>query len=493
MSRDRHAVVIGAGMGGLAAAIDLASAGMRVTVFERQAVPGGKMHELEIGGSRIDSGPTVLTMRWVFDALFEAAGASLDGAVRLRPAERLARHAWPDGSRLDLYPDVSRSAAAIAEFAGPAEADAYRRFAGRARQVFETLDAAFMRAERPGPFGLTLSLGARGWPRLVAARPFTTLWRELGRRFSDPRLQQLFARYATYTGSSPFAAPATLMLIAYAEQAGVWYVENGMQRLAEALAGLAVSLGCDLETGCGVRKIEARRGSVTGVELDDGRRLRCDAVVYNGDAAALAAGLAGDDVAEAHPPRRREPRSLSAITWSLRGRAQGFPLDYHTVFFGDDYADEFAAIFERKSLTTRPTVYVCAQDRPAPSSVDGQPERLFLLINAPPRPFGQDEIGAIAERTFAQLAAQGLAIDAEDDGAVVTSPDDYAARFPGSGGSIYGWPTHGWSGSFRRSGSRAAVGGLYLAGGTVHPGPGVPMAALSGRIAARSVRSDLGI
>lgn len=484
-------VVIGAGIGGLAAAIDLAADGMRVTLLESHATPGGKMREHAVGDFRIDAGPTVFTMRWVFEALFEHAGATFGDCVNAIQADALARHSWPDGSRLDLFTDLERSVDAIGDFAGAAEADAYRRFARASQQIFETLDHSFMRSERPSPVGLTATLGLGGLPRLYATKPFTSLWRELGRIFKDARLQQLFGRYATYCGSSPFDAPATLMLIAHAERAGVWHLAGGMHQLAQAMGDLASRLGVDCRYDTKVARIVTTGQRACGVELRNGERIDADAVVFNGDVAALNCGLLGDDLRDATPTRDGERRSLSAITWSLAAETQGFPLDYHTVFFGSDYPDEFASIFERDTVTAEPTVYICAKGRttqPAPSG----PEPLLLLVNAPPRPFGADELAGIEQRTFAFLRRHGLTIDRSDDAGIRTTPNEFADLFPGTAGAIYGWPTHGWTGSFKRHGSRARVAGLYLAGGTVHPGPGVPMVAQSGRLAAAAVRADFG-
>ncbi len=485
-----HVVVIGAGIGGLSAAIDLAARGARVTLLERLAAPGGKMRELKVGGHAIDAGPTVFTMRWVFEELFQTAGADFAEHVDLVQAAELARHSWLDGSRLDLYEDVERSVEAIGDFAGSTEAAAYRRFAQESQRIFDTLDHSFMRREKPGPVALGLSLGVRGMPRLYATKPFTSLWQELGRLFKDPRLQQLFGRYATYCGSSPFDAPATLMLIAHAERAGVWIIDGGMHRLAQAMARLAEAQGATLRYQAEVARILTAHGRASGVELADGERIAADAVVFNGDIAALTCGLLGEDMQRATPPRRGEARSLSAVTWSLAARARGFPLAYHSVLFGSDYVDEFASIFQRGEVTREPTVYICAKGRVSRAEDDG-PEPLFLLVNAPPRPMSDAEAQAIEERTFALLERHGLTIEVDPAARVRTTPTDFATLFPGSDGAIYGWPTHGWSGSFRRQGSRAHIPGLYLAGGTVHPGPGVPMVALSGRLAAASVRADL--
>lgn len=165
-------------------------------------------------------------------------------------------------------------------------------------------------------------------------------------------------------------------------------------------------------------------------------------------------------------------------------------MHHHTVLFGADYEDEFRAIFERSELTAEPTLYLCAQDRDG-QGANGEEERLFVLVNAPPGLRTAEALAAVEEKVFALLQRHGLRVSDVDGRCERTSPQDYAQRFPGSGGAIYGWPTHGAMGSFQRSGSRAQIGGLYFAGGTVHPGPGIPMAAMSGRIAAQAVAKDL--
>lgn len=480
-------IVVGAGMGGLAAAIDLAASGVEVLLLERSATPGGKLRREQVDGLAIDAGPTVFTMKSVFDALFEAAGSRFDDAVTPCPLERLARHGWVDGGRLDLYHDVARSAEAIGELSGADDARAYRAFARDAETVFNALDETFMRADNPGFLGLSARLGIGGLRTLLAANPFRSLWTELGRRFRDPRLRQLFGRYATYCGSSPFAAPATLMLISHAERAGVWALDGGMYRLAEAMAALATSVGVTVEYGADVRSLATDGAGVRGVVLADGREERAAAVVFNGDSRALALGLLGAEARQAIPGREGEPRSLSALTWCLRGRVSGFDLDYHTVLFGADYSAEFGHVFDRGGVVPEPTVYLCAPHRAAAAteSTDGEP--LFLLVNAPATALSQAQLSEARERTLAWLTRHGLNLEVLGE-PVLTAPADFAARFPGSDGALYGWPTHGWQGSFRRNGATTTVPGLFLAGGTVHPGPGVPMATLSGRLAAASVR-----
>src|SRR5664279_1721481 len=281
--RTARIAVIGAGIGGLAAALDLARVGFEVLLLERAAAPGGKLRALEIDGQRMDAGPTVFTLRAVFDSLFEDAGESLDRHLRLTPAHLLARHAWRSGAHLDLFADPQRTADAIAAFAGSREAEGFACFMADARSIYATLDNSFIRASRPSPIDLVRRIGIGGLRDLWNIQPFATLWRRTGNYFADARLRQLFGRYATYCGSSPFLAPATLMLIAYVEQAGVWYVDGGMHRLAAALAMLSQRHGATVRFGSEVTKILVRNGRVSGVEIDRRERIAVDAIVCNAD------------------------------------------------------------------------------------------------------------------------------------------------------------------------------------------------------------------
>lgn len=473
----KHVVIIGAGIGGLSAAALLAARGFRVTVVEKEAAPGGKIRTLTPHTLPIDAGPTVFTMRWVFDALFAECGADLDSALVLKRAHILARHAWPDGSRLDLHADQDATTDAIAAFAGPREAAGYRAFAAEAKAIFETLDASFMRAPRPSPLGLTARIGLARLPDLLSIRPWTPLWRALGDHFRDPRLRQLFGRYATYAGSSPFAAPATLMLIAHAEACGVWLVEGGMHALARAVEGLARARGAEFRYGSSCESIVSASGRAVGIRLIGGEVIAADHVISNADPSMFGA-------AARTPPRHR---SLSALTLAIEGRASGFPLVRHNVFFSGDYVAEFAALRGGR-LPRDPTVYVCAQDRTDDAKQPDE-DRLLLIVNAPANGDAggpsQTEIDECAERTIASLSRAGLSIDVTAQ--AVTGPAEWARLFPGSGGALYGRASHGSMGAFRRPGWRSRLKNLWLAGGATHPGAGVPMAALSGRLAADAI------
>jgi 1-hydroxycarotenoid 3,4-desaturase len=267
-----------------------------------------------------------------------------------------------------------------------------------------------------------------------------------------------------------------------------------MHRLAAALATLSRLHGATVRFGSEVTKILVQNGRVSGVEFDQQERIAVDAIVCNADSNALAAGMFGSDAARSVHATPAACRSLSAVTWNLVAQTSGFELAHHSVFFGADYRREFDDIFRRQCLPADPTIYVCAQDRIDTAGVPAwQSERLFCLVNAPPTGdthlFDTSEIESCAARVFAQLDSFGLKI-LRQSSTTATSPADFNRLFPSTGGALYGPASHGWKASFRRVGSRSALPGLYLAGGSSHPGPGVPMAATSGRLAARCIIAD---
>ena len=494
MERD-NVIVIGAGVGGLTSAALLAARGLDVTVVEAAATPGGKMRQVTSGGAMVDGGPTVFTMRDVFEDLFDSCGATLSDHLTLRPASLLARHAWNE-DRLDLFADRDASEAAIGNFAGAAEAKGYRRFYDEAQQIFRSLDHPFMRSQRAGPTRLAWEMGKANPSDLLTTRPFNSLWGALGDYFRDPRLRQLFGRYATYCGSSPFKCPATLMLIAHVEARGVWLVDGGMFALAKAIEGLAIRNGARFRYGERVTEILVDKGKASGVTLASGERLHARSVVCNADPAALASGRFGQAAQRAVGAIPASGRSLAAMVWTAHSKTSGFPLAHHNVFFSNDYAAEFESLGQNK-LAVSPTVYVCAQDRDDLGVGPDGAERLQILVNAPAigdgKGFTQGEIDQCRLQMLETTGRAGLLLELPASGTTLSTPTDFEAMFPSTGGALYGQASHGWVASFRRPGARTKIPGLYLAGGSTHPGAGVPMAALSGGLAVDILLKDLAL
>ena len=270
-----------------------------------------------------------------------------------------------------------------------------------------------------------------------------------------------------------------------------------MHRLAVALAKLAAERGVKFCYDANVAEVLVKNGRACGLRLSTGEQIEANAVVVNADVRALTAGLFGRDVTDAAPKTKSGTASLSALTWNIAAPTHGFPLLRHNVFFSENYAAEFEDIFGRQRLPENPTVYVCAQDRTDRNESDAiGAERLLCLVNAPAlggiRKFRDEEITACEHQTFDLLQRCGLHISRSTETSVLTTPHEFEQLFPATHGALYGAANHGWQGSFSRMGARSKLPGLYLAGGSVHPGPGVPMAALSGQFAAQSIVADCG-
>ncbi len=483
------AVVIGAGMGGLAAAIRLSALGFDVTVIDMAEGPGGKARALPSAAGPVDTGPTVLTMRAVLDELFILCGTRTDDCLDLVPLPELARHWWPDGSQLDLFTNVDANMAAITAFAGAREADAFRRFDRLASALFAAFDAPVMQAAKPrlSTIAATALRQPRLWPALVPGLSLTGLLRQF---FRDPRLVQLFGRYATYVGGRPDHTPAVLSLVWRAEAAGVWAARQGMHGVALALSRAAESRGVRFRYATRARRIVRQSGRVSGVEIEGGATLPCAVCVFNGDPAALRTGHLGPAAQDALPGRAAKP-SLSAWVWAFAAQPKGADLCHHNVFFTADPAAEFGPI-AKGSMPTDPTLYICAQDRGlGPATATAHTERFEIIMNGPaghaPPPQEEDQCRT---RTFQRLKTFGLTFTPDPDSAALTTPATLARRYPGSQGAIYGQTPEGSLAAFQRPTARTTLPGLFLAGGGAHPGAGVPMAILSARHVAAAITQD---
>lgn len=490
-----HVAVIGAGIGGLATALRLAHCGFRVTVLERHSAPGGKMRQLPTVAGPVDAGPTVLTMKTVFEALFTEVGLRLEDVVTFHQQDMLARHFWHDGAKLDLMRDPDASHANVEATFGRTSAQEFTAFCARARQLYERFDAPMMQSAAPSLLDLTRIVAKH--PRLILAMdPMRSLAASLNRQFSDPRLAQLFARYATYVGGVPNATPALLSLIWHAESQGVWHVEGGMHQLAQGIAGFAMQFGVKFQYDTHVTRIESEGGRACAVHFKEGR-IAVDAVVFNGDPRALQTGALGSSCETAVVEHTVNPRSLSAHVMSFAAVPKGACLAAHNVFFAKDPRVEYTPL-TKGQMQHDPTLYVCAQDRFGNTTPNG-PERFEIVLNSPPldqaKPDSPDRQEKVKQQCqtliLEQLQQHGLTFSPMPQAGATTGPQDFDQLFPASTGSLYGRSPHGMMAAFKRPTARTGVNGLYLTGGGVHPGAGVPMAVLSARHAAEAILRDL--
>jgi len=479
-------VVVGAGAGGLAAAARLATAGHEVTVCEQAPRVGGKLGLHERDGFRFDTGPSLLTMPQVLIDTFATIGAE---PPRLEPVEPIAHYRFADGTRLDTTADAAGLRRNLDAALGPGAGADWARLMARAERIFQAVRGPFLESPLGGPRELARLATRLG--DLATVAPHRTL-RGLGLAYlRDPRLRMLLDRYATYTGSDPRRAPAALATVPYVEQAfGAWYVPGGLYRIAEALRDRARAEGADIRTGADVTAIELAGGRVAGVRIAKGERLPASAVVANADAAHLYGQLLdGPAAAKARRRLARTTPSLSGfvVLLGVRGRTEG--LAHHTVLFPRDYDAEFDAIFgARPRPVPDPTLYVAVPRDPA-AAPDGH-EAWFMLVNAPRQ--GQvDWTGALAEgyadHLLELLAARGLDLSGRVLFTEILSPADLARRTRAVGGAIYGTSSNGPRAAFLRPANRGPVPGLYLVGGSSHPGGGLPLVLLSAKIVAELI------
>jgi phytoene desaturase len=462
--------VIGAGVGGLAAAIELAHAGHRVTVLEQADAPGGKCARVEHGRFTWDAGPSLLTLPQVFADLFAATGSPLEEELELLRVEPVTRYEFADGTHLELSADLPRALDALETWSPGAGAD-WMRFLGtcagmwRAAESFLTGPPPWP-PRRPGPGETPPD------PRdALRVRPWATLSQLARGHARDRRLQMVIERFATYAGADPRRAPAALAVAGYVEHAfGAWHPRGGVYELVRAMARRLEALGGELLLGRRAERIEVRGGRARGV-LTDAGTVQADAVVADVDEAVVRGALLGR-------PIRRTERSLSGLALLLGLRDRRADTPHHHIRFPADPHTEFDDIFRLRRPPQDPTVYVCAPGVTDPAGG----EAWFVLVNAP-------AVGDGADWAAAEAAVlDRLGVRDRLDTVLRRTPGDLERETGALGGAIYGAAPHGRLASVRQAGPRVrGVGDLWLAGGTVHPGGGLPLVTLGGRAVARAI------
>lgn len=483
-------VVVGAGVGGLAAAIHVAVAGHDVTVVERLGHVGGKLDERSAEGFTWETGPSLLTLPHIFRDLAALAGHDLDDLVDLVRLDPICRYRFADGTGFDHRSDVADTVAGV-EALSPGTGSQFDDFLDRARTVWEVSERTFFAGAMASPLRLLRRMRS---PRdLSDIDPLRSLHSRSEATFDDARFVQWADRYATYSGSSPYDAPATLGCIPHLEQhLGAWYVRGGLARLADALARIATDLGVEIRTGCDVDRITHTSEGVTGVRLAAGEHLAAEAVIANADALHLYRDLLPHR--RARRRAERAPRSSSGFVLLLGVAGATDGLAHHNIRFSDDYRGEFDALFDTHEPVADPTIYVAASSLTDPSQAPAGHENWFVLVNAPSFDDPDEEADryvGYGDRVLEVMAERGWDLAGRIVHREEIRPADIADRFRTPGGSIYGTSSNGAMAAFLRPGNRSPVDGLYLCGGSSHPGGGLPLVAMSGRIAADLCTQDL--
>ncbi len=485
--------VVGAGLGGMAAAALLAKAGFEVDVYERLPYAGGKAASSRLGAYRFDTGPSLFTMPWVFKDFFAALGERMEDRLRLIPLEPICKYFYPDGARLSSYADERRFGAEL-ERAGVATAAQLSRYLKKGRSVWSVAGELFLKHSLHEASTYLSPSGLWSILRLPAIDPLRSLHEANAAAFSDPRAVQLFDRYATYNGSDPYKTPATMRIVPHVEyQWGGWAVEGGIVSVPRAIEAAARDAGARFHLASEVEAIitDEAGARAVGVRVG-GENLPYGLVVSNADVLSTYRSLLGQpDAPEAKRYEALEPSSSGLVfLWGIKRSFS--ELSSNNIFFSSDYRREFSRIFDEGIVPDDPTIYVNITSKTSPQDAPAGSENWFVLINVP-RNAGQDWAVLAAqakERILARLSRElGRDIAPLIEAERIISPADIERDTGSTYGSLYGIASNDrFSAFFRHANRSRRIRGLYFSGGSAHPGGGMPLALLSGTITAELAR-----
>jgi len=484
-------IVIGGGVGGLTGAVRLARMGYDVRLFEKNKTLGGKMGRLSMKGYTFDTGPTLITMPQVLEEMFRFAGTTLSAHLGLKPVDPVCRYFFPG----DVPFDASASQDIMMDHLRRSfsqDAENYSRFMSYAGRIYRSAVPVFIESPVHEIRKTLRWKHVPGLLRMYQIDPFRTVHQAVSRYFSDHRLVQLFDRYATYNGSDPYRAPATLNVIPYVELGlGGFYIQGGLYRLVETLEKLARISGVRIHTGIRVNRVLHDGGQVRGIAAG-GEQYDSKIVLCNADVVVAHQKLIPGFPRITRRYEGLEP-SLSGVIffWGMRGFTP--QLKQHNILFSGDYRTEFRQIFQALTPPDDPTVYISISSRADAAHAPGGCENWFVLVNVP---YMQDggtwhacETDRIRQSVLKKLRDAGMDIENRIACETVLTPADIADRFESNAGSIYGISSNTRSSAFRRPPNRSRrLRGLYFCGGSTHPGGGVPMCMLSAKISAELIR-----
>jgi phytoene desaturase len=498
---DGRVCVVGAGLGGLAAACTLAARGYGVDLYERNAWLGGKAAVLEADGFRFDMGPTILTIPAVLRRIFGEAGRNLEDELDLIPLDPQWRCMFEDGSRLDLVADTDEMAATLGEFAPDAGlADGYRKFMKLSHRLSDVSDDYFFWkpvGSLRDTFSVTGTFSLSVLSDILSMRMGHTVSGTVHKYLRDPRPAQMAEHFTQYVGSSPLQSPAILCGIAHMQtDQGIWYPRGGTRAVPVALEKLARELQVEVHPGTSVDRITFEDGAVTGIETGNGEARRYAAVVSNMDSVRTHRELLQGDPSRAFAKRRSYEPACSGVVLYLGLKERYDHLLHHNFVFSRDPVEEFTAIYREGRPAPDPTCYVCAPSCTEPEIATEGGEALYVLVHTPylqPDHDWQKMLPEYREPILRKLETTGGMPDIRDRIVFESAltPESIGQRYSVLDGAIYGLASHGrFTGAFKPGNRSPDLRGLYLAGGSAHPGPGMPMALMSGWIAADTLDED---
>ncbi|MFM6976188.1 MAG: 1-hydroxycarotenoid 3,4-desaturase CrtD [Sphingobacteriaceae bacterium] len=476
-------IVIGAGIAGIASAIRMAVKGHDVAIYEANAYAGGKLSEFQLGNFRFDAGPSLFTMPQYVDELFALAGKDARYYFNYEKLETVCHYFYEDGTRIKAWADRDKLAQEIASKTKDS-ASAVRRFLRYSARIYNITHAIFLEKSlhRIQSF---LNWGVlRSLLRFPQIDPFRSMDRANADFFKDDKTIRFFNRYATYNGSNPYQAPATLNVIPHLEQHfGAYFPKGGMYAITQSLVKLAEDLGVVFHYHSPVKEIIVADKKVKGIRMND-EEIYADRIVSNMDVWFTYHQLLKNQI----PPQQilNQERSSSALIFYWGIQAEFSELDLHNIFFSEDYEKEFDAIWKHKTIDADPTVYINISSKYRPEDAPKENENWFVMINVPANN-GQDWDTLIAEarKNILQKLAKNLGRDIESLILCeeILDPRSIEQKTASYQGALYGTSSNNQFAAFlRHANFSSKIKNLYFVGGSVHPGGGIPLALLSAKI-----------
>lgn len=496
MATSPSIAIIGAGLGGLAASIYLARAGARVTVYEQNPYPGGKAGVIEENGFRFDTGPSLLTMPFVLENIFTHAGKKIQDYLTLGKLQKLCRYFYPDGTVLNAFSDPDRFADEIDRFSEDSRHQVIR-YLDYCKRIYDRTANLFLFSDFRQLKNIFNLPALKTLLHIHQIDPFRTMHSANASFFTDPKIIQLFDRYATYNGSDPYQVPATLNIIQHVEyNLGGYIVEEGIHRIPAALTEVARELGVSFHFETKVEKIRHKKGIVTGIATGD-TTTDYDCIISNTDAGFTYTQLLDDKKSkDARRYFKQEPSSSALVFyWGINGRPE--ELETHNIFFSKNYETEFNDIFEHRRCPNDPTVYVYISSRFQKTDAPAGHENWFVMINTP---YNSGQDWKIETRRMRKIIIEKLSSRLQKDIAnvivfeKVLTPVTIERETGSLYGSLYGISSNSRFAAFLRQRNESSDWrGLYFCGGSAHPGGGMPLVMLSGKIAAEKIINKYGL
>lgn len=487
MLNNKNAIVIGSGLAGLASAVRLAVKGFEVQVFEANSYPGGKVTEISGKGYRFDAGPSLFTMPHLVDELFSLAGKDPKDYFNYHRKEIACRYFWEDGTELTAWADAEKFALEAAEKTG-VEEKAIHDYLKHASDTYEATQSIFLENSLHKLSNYFNKNVLNALFKLHKLQLTSTLHQVNEKKLKDRKMVQLFNRFATYNGSSPYLTPGVMSIIPHLEHnIGTFYPEGGIHAITMSLYQLAQDLGVEFHFEEKVQEILLEKSGprqVRGVRTAKAE-YTAELVFTNMDVVPTYRRLLPDEPA---PEKTlNQPRSSSALIFYWGINKEFRQLDLHNIFFSENYEEEFAHIFEKGEVYSDPTVYVNITSKEDPADAPEGCENWFVMVNVPPNT-GQDWDQLISETRKNALAKLSRILKTDVEPLIgfeeTLDPRSIENKTSSYQGALYGASSNNAMAAFlRHPNFTKKIKGLYFCGGSVHPGGGIPLCLLSAKIA----------